>query len=86
MATATHSRNIFAVEILNFTAELYASQTKMPFYILTSNPQIIHRNMNNWKITRFGHASKGKDNTRINNELRGNWLFHRCFLFSTILV
>ena len=58
--------------LLNFVAELYTSQTKMPFYILTSNPQIIRGNMNNWKITRFGHASKGKGNTRINNELRSS--------------
>jgi GNAT superfamily N-acetyltransferase len=27
--------------LLNFVAELYASQTKLPFYLLTSNPQII---------------------------------------------
>jgi len=56
--------------LLNLVAELYTSQTKMPFYILTSNPQIIHGSMNNWKIIRFGHASKGKGNTTINNELR----------------
>jgi GNAT superfamily N-acetyltransferase len=56
--------------LLNFIAELYTSQTKIPFYILTSNPQIIHGSMNNWKIIRFGHASKGKDTTTINNELR----------------
>ena len=54
--------------LLNFMAELYTSQTKVPFYILTSNPQIIRGNMNNWKITRFGHASKAKENTRINSE------------------
>ena len=30
--------------LLNFIAELYTSQTKMPFYILTSNPQIIRGN------------------------------------------
>ena len=47
-------------------AELYTSQTKIPFYILTSNPQI------NWKISRFGHASKGQGDTRINNEIRGS--------------
>jgi GNAT superfamily N-acetyltransferase len=58
--------------LLNFIAELYATQTKMPFYILTSNPQIIRGNLGNWKISRFGHASKGRDNTRINNELRGS--------------
>jgi GNAT superfamily N-acetyltransferase len=56
--------------LLNFIAELYTSQTKIPFYILTSNPQIIRGNMENWKITRYGHASKGRDNTRINNEIR----------------
>ena len=56
--------------LLNFIAELYTSQTKIPFYILTSNPQIIRGNMGNWKITRFGHASKGRSNSRINNRIR----------------
>jgi GNAT superfamily N-acetyltransferase len=56
--------------LLNFIAELYSSQTKMPFYILTSNPQIIHGNLGNWRIARFGHASRGKGNTRINNEIK----------------
>jgi GNAT superfamily N-acetyltransferase len=59
-------------QLLNFIAELYTSQTKMPFYILTSNPQIIRGNMQGWKITRFGHASKGKGDTRINNEIQGS--------------
>jgi GNAT superfamily N-acetyltransferase len=58
--------------LLNFIAELYTSQTKIPFYILTSNPQIIRGNVENWKITRFGHASKGRGNTRINNEIRSS--------------
>jgi GNAT superfamily N-acetyltransferase len=56
--------------LLNFIAELYTSQTKIPFYILTSNPQIIRGNLNNWEIKRFGHASKGRGNTRINNEIK----------------
>jgi GNAT superfamily N-acetyltransferase len=56
--------------LLDFIAELYTSQTKMPFYILTSNPQIIRGITKNWKVTRFGHASKGKGNTRINSEIR----------------
>jgi GNAT superfamily N-acetyltransferase len=60
----------FGKRLLNFIAELYTSQTKKPFYILTSNPQIIRGNMKNWKITRFGHASRGRGNTRINNEIR----------------
>jgi len=55
--------------LLNFIAELYSSQTKMPFYILTSNPQIIRGNMKGWRIARFGHASKGKGDTRINSEI-----------------
>jgi GNAT superfamily N-acetyltransferase len=58
--------------LLSFIAELYSSQTSMPFYILTSNPQIIHGNLGNWKIKRLGHASKGRDDTRINNEIRGS--------------
>ena len=58
--------------LLNFIAELYTSQTKIPFYILTSNPQIIRGDITSWRITRFGHASKGKGNTRINNEIRGS--------------
>lgn len=45
------------------------AQTKMPFYILTSNPQIIHGNLNNWNIARLGHASRGRE-SRINNEIR----------------
>jgi len=58
--------------LLNFIAELYFSQTKLPFYILTSNPQIIRGGMKNWKVNRFGHASKGRGNTRINNEIRNS--------------
>jgi GNAT superfamily N-acetyltransferase len=57
---------------LNFIANLYCSQTKLPFYILTSNPQIVHGNLKDWKITRYGHASMGKGNTRINSELRSS--------------
>ena len=56
--------------LLNFIAELYTSQTKMPFFIVTSNPQIIHGNLKNWKIARFGHASRGKGDTKINNGMR----------------
>ncbi|MGD0070787.1 MAG: GNAT family N-acetyltransferase [Candidatus Bathyarchaeia archaeon] len=58
--------------LLNFIAKLYTSQTKMPFYILTSNPQIIRGSMENWRMVRFGHASKGQGNTRINNELQSS--------------
>ena len=58
--------------LLNLIAELYTSQTRIPFYILTSNPQIIRGNMKNWKITRFGHASKGRNDTRINSEIKSS--------------
>jgi GNAT superfamily N-acetyltransferase len=58
--------------LLNFIAELYTSQTKIPFYILTSNPQIIRGNMANWQLTRFGHACKGNKNTKINNDIRAS--------------
>jgi GNAT superfamily N-acetyltransferase len=57
---------------LNFIAELYTSQTHLPFYVLTSNPQIIRGGMKGWKAARFGHASKGQNNSRINNEIRGS--------------
>jgi GNAT superfamily N-acetyltransferase len=56
--------------LLDFIADLYTSQTRLPFYILTSNPQITRGNMENWKVKRFGHASKSKENTRINSEIR----------------
>jgi GNAT superfamily N-acetyltransferase len=46
--------------LLNFIAELYTTQTKVPFYILTSNPQIIRGNMENWKIRRFGQCKQRK--------------------------
>ena len=58
--------------LLSFVAQLYTSQTKIPFYILTSNPQLVRGNSNRWKITRFGHASRGQGNTRINNEIRNS--------------
>jgi hypothetical protein len=45
-------------------------QARAPFYILTSNPQIIRGKLDNWKITGFGHASRGRGDTRINNEIR----------------
>jgi GNAT superfamily N-acetyltransferase len=58
--------------LLNFVADLYTSQTKAPFIIVTSNPQIVRANSNQWKITRVGHASRGRGDTRINNEIRSS--------------
>jgi GNAT superfamily N-acetyltransferase len=54
---------------LDFIAGLYTSQTNLPFYLVTSNPQLIRGNQNNWKIKRLGHGSHGKGDTRINQEL-----------------
>ena len=34
------------------------------------HPQIIRGAMPNWKITRYGHASRGRGDTRINNEIK----------------
>lgn len=46
--------------LLNFIAELYTSQMKLPFYILTSNPQLVRGNLERWRVTRHGHASRMK--------------------------
>ncbi|MCW3998950.1 MAG: GNAT family N-acetyltransferase [Candidatus Bathyarchaeota archaeon] len=54
--------------LLDFMADLYTRQTKRPFYIVTSNPQLA-RGLSNWKVKRFGHGSFGRGNTRINRGL-----------------
>jgi GNAT superfamily N-acetyltransferase len=56
-------------KLLNFIAELYTSQTHLPFYLVTSNPQLIKGNLDNWRIRRVGHGSHGREDTRINREL-----------------
>jgi hypothetical protein len=56
-------------QLLDFIAELYTSQTKLPFYIVTSNPQIIRGNHCHWEIVRFGHANMGRNNQKINVRL-----------------
>jgi len=55
--------------LLNFIAELYTSQTKIPFYLVTSNPQLVRGRLKNWEIKRIGHGSHGRSDTRINREL-----------------
>jgi len=56
-------------QLLNFVAKLYTTQTKLPFYIVTSNPQLIRSNLKEWRITRLGHASRGKADTAINQAI-----------------
>jgi GNAT superfamily N-acetyltransferase len=55
--------------LLNFIAELYTSQVNLPFYLVTSNPQLVRGTMDHWKIRRVGHGSHGRGDTRINREL-----------------
>ena len=55
--------------LLNFIAELYTSQITLPFYLVTSNPQLVRGNLCNWRVKRVGHSSHGRENTRINLEL-----------------
>lgn len=55
--------------LLNFIAELYTSQMNLPFYLVTSNPQLVRGNLDHWRVKRVGHSSHGKSNTRINLEL-----------------
>jgi GNAT superfamily N-acetyltransferase len=55
--------------LLNFVAELYTSQTSLPFYLVTSNPHLIRGNLDHWRIKRVGHGSHGREDTRINMEL-----------------
>ena len=37
---------------------------------MTSNPQIVHGNMDRWGVKRFGHVRRSCENTRINSEIR----------------
>jgi GNAT superfamily N-acetyltransferase len=60
----------FGKRLLNFIAELYNSQTKAPFYIVTSNPQIVRGNMESWRVRRIGHVKRSQENTRINSEIK----------------
>ena len=59
--------------LLNFIAELYTSQTKEPFYIVTSNPQIVRGNLDRWSVKRYGHVKRSdKQDTRMNNEIKAS--------------
>ena len=54
--------------LLDFIAGHYTGQTRRPFYIITSNPQLV-RGLANWRVKRFGHGSCGRNDTRINRGL-----------------
>ncbi len=55
--------------LLNFIAQLYTSQINLPFYLVTSNPQLVRGNLGNWRVKRVGHGTAGNEDTRINSEL-----------------
>jgi GNAT superfamily N-acetyltransferase len=52
--------------LLNFIAELYTSQVNLPFYLVTSNPQLVRCNLDRWKVRRVGHGTHGREDTKIN--------------------
>lgn len=65
-------------KLLDFTAQLYVSQTNQPFYILTSNPAIVRSSLDYWEVTRLGHASAGRAMDHgINYGLGGSYSGHR---------
>jgi len=55
--------------LLNFIVELYTSQINLPFYLVTSNPQLVRGNLGNWRVKRVGHGTAGSEDTRINSKL-----------------
>jgi len=55
--------------LLNFTAELYTSQIHLPFYLVTSIPQLVRSSLDRWRVKRIGHGSAGHNESRINREL-----------------
>jgi GNAT superfamily N-acetyltransferase len=59
--------------LLNFVAELYTSQLpEIPFYLVTSNPQLVRGNLDHWVVKRVGHGSAGRNDSRINREIRNS--------------
>ena len=56
--------------LLNFIAELYTSQINLPFFLVTSNPQLTRGGLTNWVVKRVGHSAiGGKEENRINRGL-----------------
>ena len=59
--------------LLNFVAEFYTSQLpEIPFYLVTSNPQLVRGNLDHWRVKRVGHGSAGRNDSRINREIRNS--------------
>ena len=52
---------------------LYTSQLpEIPSYLVTSNPQIVRGNLDHWRVKRVGHGSAGRNDSRINREIRNS--------------
>lgn len=49
----------------------------LQFYLVTSNPQLVRSNLDNWKVKRVGHGSHGIEDTRINSEIRSSFSRNR---------
>ena len=59
--------------LLNFVAELYTAQLpEIPFYLVTSNPQLVRGSLDRWRVKRIGHGSAGRNDSRINREIRNS--------------
>ena len=60
---------------LNFIAESYVSQygDAAGFFIVTSNPQLVHGNMERWKVVRVGHVTAtARADSWLDSELRSS--------------
>jgi len=45
-------------QFLNFMADYYTQTTKLPFTIVTNNPQLVRSSLKDWKIKRMGRTRK----------------------------
>jgi len=63
--------------LLDWAADCYTRKTHLPFFIVTSNPQLIRAEMANWKLRRIGHLTKDRNhsfNLQHYNALSGHRL------------
>jgi GNAT superfamily N-acetyltransferase len=53
--------------LLEFVAAYYHRTTTIPFFIITSNPQLVHSKIsNNWTVMRVGRARATKTRQHLN--------------------
>lgn len=51
------------------SAKPSAPKTNLPFYLVTSNPQLVRGNLGNWRVKRVRHGTAGSEDNRTNSEL-----------------